>query len=64
MRDLMILSPHYPDRAAFGTCVLLEICAGSFLHRALEEKNREVLPPVAILSVVAAMIIMGTVNVI
>ena len=58
----MILSPHYPDRAAFGTCVLLEICAGSFFHRSLGEKNREALPTVAMLCVVAAMVIMGTVN--
>lgn len=27
----MIASPHYPDRAAFGTCVLTEICAASFI---------------------------------
>ncbi len=27
----MIASPHYPDRAAFGSCVLTEICAASFI---------------------------------
>ncbi len=38
----MIMSPHYPDRAAFGTCVLIEIASGALIVRALsgEKENK------------------------
>jgi len=36
----MILSPHYPDRAAFGTCVLIEICSVSMMKDIASEKGR------------------------
>ena len=58
----MILSPHYPDRAAFGTCVLIEACAGSFLIRASEGKNDRIITVISVLSIVSAVIVMGTVN--
>lgn len=35
------LSPHYPARAAFGTCVLLEICCGGMLSSLTKEKEEK-----------------------
>ena len=35
----MIASPHYPDRAAFGTCVLIEIVSLSLLRDVFRREN-------------------------
>ena len=37
----MVLSPHYPDRAAFGTCILMEICTASYLLRSFLYKEKQ-----------------------
>lgn len=36
----MVLSPHYPDRAAFGTAMLIEICAGGMLYGIPDIKDK------------------------
>ena len=57
----MVLSPHYPDRAAFGTCVLIEICAAALISRL---SSRRVIPGTAQLAcmmLIASMMVMYTV---
>ena len=54
----MIASPHYPDRAAFGTCVLIETVSVSLLGEVSgESKNAAayVLPIMLLVSSVAVM---------
>ncbi|MBP1584545.1 MAG: hypothetical protein ILP17_02500, partial [Lachnospiraceae bacterium] len=57
----MVLSPHYPDRAAFGTCVLIEICAAALISRL---SSRRVIPGTAQLAcmmLISSMMVMYTV---
>jgi hypothetical protein len=57
----MILSPHYPDRAAFGTCLLIEICAASMLRRIPDKKGIPVSAAVTCMMLIISMITMYTV---
>ena len=57
----MVLSPHYPDRAAFGTCILIEVCAAALISRL---SARRVLPgsaPLACMLLISSMMVMYTV---
>lgn len=54
----MIASPHYPDRSAFGTCVLIEAVSVSLISEVLREKKnavRFVLPIMLLASSAAVM---------
>ena len=54
----MIASPHYPDRAAFGTCVLIEVVSLSLMRDVFRKKNspaRFVLPIMLLVSSAAVM---------
>ena len=54
----MIASPHYPDRAAFGTCVLIETVSVSLLGEVFGESKNAVayvLPIMLLVSSVAVM---------
>ncbi len=54
----MIASPHYPDRAAFGTCVLIEIVSLSLLRDVFRRENspaRFILPIMLLVSSTAVM---------
>ena len=54
----MIASPHYPDRAAFGTCILIETVSVSLIRDVFREKNsaaRFVFPIIMLLSSAAVM---------
>ena len=54
----MIASPHYPDRAAFGTCVLIETVSVSLLGEVSGESKNAVayvLPIMLLVSSVAVM---------
>lgn len=51
-----VLSPHYPARAAFGTCVLLEICAGGLLNSLPLEKAKK-LETVSLLLLTASVVV-------
>ena len=59
----MIASPHYPDRAAFGTCVLIETVSVSLLSEMFGEKRsllRFLLPVMLLVSSAAVMyVILG-----
>ncbi len=54
----MIASPHYPDRAAYGTCVLIETVSVSLLGEAFNRKQSAagyVLPIMLLVSSIAVM---------
>ena len=54
----MIASPHYPDRAAFGTCVLIEVVSLSLMRDVFRKENspaRFVLPIMLLVSSAAVM---------
>ena len=54
----MIASPHYPDRAAYGTCVLIETVSVSLLDEAFGRKQSAagyVLPIMLLVSSIAVM---------
>ena len=54
----MIASPHYPDRAAFGTCVLIEIVSLSLLRDVFRKEDspaRFILPIMLLVSSAAVM---------
>jgi hypothetical protein len=54
----MTASPHYPDRAAFGTCVLIEIVSVSLISEVFREKDsaaKFLLPVILLLSSAAVM---------
>ena len=57
----MAMSPHYPDRAAFGTCVLLNIVSASLIGSTLEEKKKETVMAVSVLMAVSACIKMAAI---
>ena len=54
----MIASPHYPDRAAFGTCVLIEICAASLLTGIDKEYGKAAVRLFGIVLLTTSMLIM------
>ena len=54
----MIMSPHYPDRAAFGTCILIEISAASMLVRSLKGSSGSGLDAVSCLLLTSSSMIM------
>ena len=56
----MIASPHYPDRAAFGTCVLTEVVSLSLITESLREKSsavRFILPLMLLVSSIFTMMV-------
>lgn len=57
----MIASPHYPDRAAFGTCVLIEICAASLICGIDDKNEKKATGILSILALSASLLIMFTV---
>lgn len=50
----MIMSPHYPDRAAFGTCVLIEAASGALMVRALSDEKENRFEAVTIVMLLSA----------
>ena len=54
----MILSPHYPDRAAYGTCILIEICAAALINRSLQDKSKTTAAVVSFTALVPAIVIL------
>ena len=50
----MIMSPHYPDRAAFGTCVLIEAASGALMVRALSDEKENRFEAVTIMMLLSA----------
>ena len=57
----MIASPHYPDRAAFGTCILIEICAASLICGIDDNNKKNSVMVLSVLTLAASMVIMYTV---
>ncbi len=54
----MIMSPHYPDRAAFGTCVLIEAASGALMVRALSDDKGSRFEAVTIVMLLSAAFVM------
>ena len=50
----MIMSPHYPDRAAFGTCVLIEAASGALMVRTLSDEKENRFEAVTIVMLLSA----------
>ena len=57
----MIASPHYPDRAAFGTCVLIEVCAASLLIGADDKSGKKAINILGIFLLTASILVMYSV---
>ena len=57
----MIASPHYPDRAAFGTCVLIEVCAASLLIGADDKFGKKAINILGIFLLTASILVMYSV---
>lgn len=57
----MIASPHYPDRAAFGTCALIEICAVAMISGAADENGSSLKETAAVLLLCSSMFVMYSV---
>ena len=57
----MIASPHYPDRAAFGTCVLIEACAASLLIGADDKSGKKAINILGIFLLTASILVMYSV---
>ena len=54
----MIASPHYPDRAAFGTCILIEICAASLINSIDDSMTKRIGTVLGALMLISSIIIM------
>lgn len=54
----MIASPHYPDRAAFGTCILIEICAASLINSIDDSMTKRICTVLGALMLISSIIIM------
>ncbi len=54
----MIMSPHYPDRAAFGTCVLIEVASGALMVRALSEEKENRFEAVTIVMLLSSVFVL------
>ncbi len=57
----MVASPHYPDRAAFGTCILIEICAASLICGIDDKNEKKAVMVLSVLMLAASVVIMYTV---
>ena len=57
----MIASPHYPDRAAFGTCVLIEVCAASLLIGADDKSGKKAINILGFFLLTASILVMYSV---
>jgi len=57
----MVLSPHYPDRAAFGTCVLIEVCAGALISRLSAKRVLPGSAPLSCMLLMSSILVMYTV---
>ena len=57
----MIASPHYPDRAAFGTCVLIEVCAASLLIGSDDKSGKKAINILGIFLLTASILVMYSV---
>ena len=57
----MIVSPHYPDRAAFGTCVLIEICAASLICGIDDKNEKKAVMFLSVSALIASLLVMYTV---
>ena len=54
----MIMSPHYPDRAAFGTCVLIEAASGALMVRALSNEKGNRFEAVTIMMLLSSVLVL------
>ncbi|MCR5739186.1 MAG: DUF6056 family protein [Lachnospiraceae bacterium] len=54
----MIMSPHYPDRAAFGTCVLIECCACAMMMKVFNGKEGKGTGPLACILMASSVMVM------
>lgn len=54
----MIMSPHYPDRAAFGTCVLIEAASGALMVRALSNEKGNRFEVVTIMMLLSSVLVL------
>ncbi len=57
----MVLSPHYPDRAAFGTCILIEVCAGALISRLSAKRVLPGSAPLSCMLLISSILVMYTV---
>ena len=54
----MIMSPHYPDRAASGTCVLIEAASGALMVRALSNEKGNRFEVVTIMMLLSSVLVL------
>ena len=54
----MIMSPHYPDRAASGTCVLIEAASGALMVRALSNEKGNRFEAVTIMMLLSSVLVL------